>query len=187
MATYTELLAAAQRSPELADYTALRMAYAASPEYAPYGLVHSDNGLWKAINVALKQDDLAAVVQACNRLLDKYALDLKTHMIATWAHDRLGNSILANHHTQFGQGVLKSLMESGDGLSFETAFVVIDIREEYFILQLLGAEMKVQALAEHQGSWFDIFSVVITKTQQEASIYCNIDLCKTWLNSNSRL
>jgi hypothetical protein len=71
---------------------------------------------------------------------------------------------------------LRSIFESGDGRGFDTAFVVIDTREEYAVVEALGLRPTQQALMEGRGSKFDVLTVSHPETGQTAQMFFNIDL-----------
>lgn len=52
---------------------------------------------------------------------------------------------------------MASILQSGDGRSFETAYQVISIAEEYAILETLNLRPGAQTLCSHGEQHFDVF------------------------------
>jgi len=53
------------------------------------------------------------------------------------------------HDIEFG--LLNSIVKNGDGKSCKTAWPVVQIEEEYFILDMLGAKLTGQSIDEKGG------------------------------------
>jgi hypothetical protein len=80
--------------------------------------------------------------------------------------------------------LMDSIMNSGDGRGFATAYVVVTVAEEYSVLRLLGLKAVGQSLGANEGSSFDIITVNDQETGAEAKVYFNIDLIKKWLDKS---
>ncbi|MBL0336840.1 MAG: DUF4919 domain-containing protein [Chitinophagaceae bacterium] len=55
-------------------------------------------------------------------------------------------------------GLLNSIVKNGDGKSCATAWPVIQVKEEYFILQMVGAALQKQSI-DHSGGVCDKMDV----------------------------
>ena len=73
-------------------------------------------------------------------------------------------------------GLVDSIIQSGDGKSPETAMTVIEIREEYDVLDVLGFEQESQTLVEKDGKRFDFLVAKNSETGETRDFYFNIDL-----------
>ena len=78
--------------------------------------------------------------------------------------------------------LMDSVLRSGDGHSYATAFKVISVDEEYSLLWMLQLEVINQSLESHDGSQFDVMRVKSGKSDQEFVLYFNVDLPKKWLD-----
>jgi hypothetical protein len=67
------------------------------------------------------------------------------------------------------------VLESGDGKSPETAFVVIAVDEEYSVLKTASLTPVKQALVNPGGSAFDRFEVKLPESDQTATLFFNVD------------
>lgn len=181
MTTYRDLLAAARQNPGEADYLALRQAYASSEEYAPY--THDQEHL-EALRTALPARNFQAALEAVEGLLDHNYLDIEAHMAADYVHTLRGDQAQSTYHRTFAQGLINAIMDSGNGASFDTAFAVMSIPEEYLVLRLLGLLPGNQRLVQHEEHWFDILSARRHDDNMALELYFNIDLPRTWLSDN---
>jgi len=74
------------------------------------------------------------------------------------------------------QGLLDSITHSGDGRSFENAYEVIAVHEEYVILRFMGLMPSKQSESEKNGHSYDILEAVNPKTNEKITLYFNIDI-----------
>ena len=161
--------------------TELRLGYAASKDYDPYNPAVADAE--KTCSDLMKRKSFAAAVEEAERGLrgDKYNIDL---LIAKAAALRaLDKTAQADEVRQQWTALMDSILLSGDGKDFATAFRVISVDEEYSVLRVMQIERVNQALVEHDGSQFDVLSAKDPKTGKDFQLYFNIDLPMQWLNA----
>lgn len=72
-------------------------------------------------------------------------------------------------------GLFSSVLKSGNGMSPETAFVVIAVDEEYSVLETASLTPVKQALVNHGGSVFDRFEVKLPDSDQTVTLFFNFD------------
>ena len=177
--TYHDLLADAQAQPAGADFHALRMAYARSDAYQPY--VHDMTNV-EALRAALLAGDLDAALVAVEHLLAYNYLDIEAHMSADYISVKQGNPERSAYHRAWATGLLQAIRSTGSGQSFEDAYIVLSIPEEYTELRLLGLKAGRQRLMQHEGHWFDVLEATHPQTGEAISVYFNIDLPRGWLD-----
>lgn len=184
--TYEDLLKAAKANPEGADFTKLRMAYVASPLYNPYrpeersGLAEVAQGLQGKDD----EDALKAARAQVESLLEANYLNGEHHLFAAFLCHRLGDKDRERFHQTFMTGLLKSILASGDGRSYETAFRVIAVQEEYALMKALGLKPHRQELHPHEGHFFDVHRLRHPETGEEGAIFFNIDIPYRWMRDN---
>jgi hypothetical protein len=179
--TYYDLLAVAQHDPADADYASLRAAYAESDDYAPY--VHDQEHL-DALRAALPVRNLDAALDAIDGLLDHNYLDIEAHMAADYIYTLLGDQVQSAYHRTFARGLIDAIFATGNGVTFDTAFVVLSIPEEYLVMRLLGFRATGQRLVQHEEHWFDVLSAQRNDDEPDFELHFNIDVPKTWLHHN---
>jgi hypothetical protein len=175
---YIELEKVKKQDPT-ADFKAMRLAYANTPEYNPY---EDGKELREKMNEAYGQKRYMDAIKHAEAILEKNYLNIDAHLICQLAYKMVGNYEKACFHDFVLKGLLTSIVTSGDGITPETAYVVINVREEYIILNLLDAEPKKQSLMELPGHRYDRFDVVDRKTGRVFELYFNVDLPTRWLD-----
>ncbi len=178
-ATYAALLARAQKADPTLDFMALRMAYVETTGYDPYGFDQVER---KAdMYTALGNKDYEQALALADQILEQNYLSPDAHLVALNAHEGLGHTQDADLHRYFLNGLVTSIMESGDGKSPETAFIVVLIEEEYMILSVLGVRSGGQRIAEEDGHSYDVFEGILGETDTQVTVYFNIDIPFQWL------
>ncbi len=98
-------------------------------------------------------------------------IDIRGHYYTAISLSELGRDVEAENHIAWMEGLMDSIVESGDGNSCETAYVVISISEEYDALMLFGLERKSQALVS--GPMMCDLITAVEEDGEEVSIYFN--------------
>src|SRR5207245_2132656 len=83
------------------------------------------------------------------------AVLVDAHLVAGLCHGKLGNEAAMRRERETARGLIDSILQSGDGKSEASAFVVIQIAEEYSLLGVLGLRPSNQALIHAQGHSYD--------------------------------
>jgi len=161
------------------DFRELRISYAETAEYNPY---NENKDVKTAMSIALEAKRFEEAFKTAETILGKNYLDLDAHLTCGFVYKELGNSERADFHDFVVRGILRSLMNSGDGKSPETAFQVISISEEYVILDLLNLMMKEQKLVGRNGHQYDVMTAAHRETKETLTVYFNIDIPFDWLN-----
>jgi Domain of unknown function (DUF4919) len=168
--TYESLLEKARRGDPGLDLTALRMAWADRLAEARA----ADPELRKKMFAALHQDQWPAVIETGNQVLAQNYLDIDAHMFVAFAYEKTHEPEKAALHRTMGNGLMKSILASGDGRSFKTAFVVISVEEEYSVLKHYRLQSDKQDLVTAEGHSYDVLTAK-TDQHEQATVYFNID------------
>ena len=124
---------------------------------------------------AYRRADCAAVVAKADSILAVNFVHAEAHLLAGLCHGKLGNEEAMRREREAGLGLIDSILKSGDGKSERTAFVVVQIAEEYNVLRLLGLRPSNQALIHAQGHSYDRFDAKSNDTGQQVVVFFNID------------
>jgi hypothetical protein len=155
------------------DYLAERRSLAANPDYKPYPLFISEHTLleehFKRFN-----DPSFTVQQAdepLQTLIKAYPLGIRPNLAVAGFLEHVANSIddaagpdkdlleIAAKYRVTAQGVIDSILSTGDGDSAATAWQVINQNEEYSLLEYLHLQPQGQALIFHERGPVDAFTV----------------------------
>ena len=155
------------------DYTALRMAYAASEGYDPYGTATGEkfNAIWPAF----KAKDCAAVLPLADEMLKADYTLVSVHVLRSDCLRTAGEAARADREEAIARGLMASLQDSGDGKSLKTAYVVVTMSEERFLLVGLGLHEERQSLINDSGHLYDLIEGPNEKPDGPKLAFFNVD------------
>jgi hypothetical protein len=169
------LLASAAKDPKKADWKALRHAFAETSHYQPY------HAQWRDELGKVGKDIAGGNMQAAEATLTKLLererfMRLDAQAMAVALYEKTGQKDKALRHRAFLEGLASTVFIPGHGMSFEKPIEVLFIEEEYLLLRGLKVKIKKQALNEHGGHHFDVFTVEAEGDLPERQFYFNIDM-----------
>lgn len=170
-ALYVRLVEKARNGDTDTNYTALRLSYAQSDGYDPYSTrtrpLFEDT--WQALNAK----DCASAIAKSNELLRIDFTRIVIHALRSDCFDQLGDAANASRELAIGRGLAASLLSSGDGKSPSSAYVVVTLNEEGFVLRELGVRQEQQSLVNDSGHEYDLISGT-DKGGNKTSIYFEV-------------
>jgi hypothetical protein len=115
------------------------------------------------------------VANAAARVLDVDYTDARVHLYKAVAHKNLGQQKQYLFHRAVSDGLFDSILKTGDGKSFRTAWHVYQVKEEY---NLLDCDFDVsdflsQTLINHEGRMYDVLKAQ-TKEGQTREFYFDV-------------
>jgi uncharacterized protein DUF4919 len=177
---YDALLEKVKAGDATVSFKDLRMAYAESQSYSPYG----DSAARNSMLAALKDKDYDKALGYAETILKQKYVDIFAHLVSSLAYGELKNTERAKYHHGIVEGLVQSILKSGDGKSLETAYVVIATDEEYALFNVLGMKVVTQSLVHDKDHSYDKMDAVDRKTNQTATFYFNIDIPFNWLSKS---
>jgi hypothetical protein len=168
---YPTVVDSAIANPLDTDYTALRLTHAKSSAYDPYG---DDDGLMKLRDL-IKAKEFEVATEVAKTQYRRLFHDPLFHYYAFIVWAEIEDEEMADIHSFYYTKLIKSVMSSGDGKSAKTAYHVINISEEYRVLEYLELEILEQNLLEVSGHSFDKITAKDADGKTK-DIYFNIDL-----------
>lgn len=178
---YEALLERVKAVDTTASFRELRMAYTESQGYAPYG---GDSEARKSMLAALNDKNYDKALEHAGNILKQKYVDITAHLVSSIAYNELKNYERAKYHRGIADGLIQSILKSGDGKSLETAYVVIATDEEYALFNVLGMKVVSQALVQDKGHRYDKMDAVDRKTNQTTTFYFNVDIPLDWLGKS---
>jgi hypothetical protein len=170
--SYEALAERARNKDQTLDFRQLRFAYADSIAAKPDTAANK-----KAMMKALNDKDFPSAIQNADTVLASNYVDMDAHFVEYVAHKELDESDPAGLHKFVLQGLLNSIVDSGDGKTPETAYVVIDVHEEYVMLRLAGIGLpKSQSYLRKDGHAYDAITYDDPQTKEEQKVYFNVDI-----------
>jgi hypothetical protein len=171
-ALYKALVAQVQGGKTDIDYTLLRQSYATTDDYD-----YDSSGLRASYQAALQaseNNDCPGVLKKTDEVL---AIDF-THMLAhglrVSCFESMGDGTHATLERAVARGLRESVMNSGDGKSAQTAFVVFTFSEEHLVLVGNQCHERQQALLRDGGHSYDMLTCQ-TEAGETLQFYFQID------------
>jgi Domain of unknown function (DUF4919) len=166
--TYAELVEKAKSGDPTLDFAALRFAFLEAPGGHKDGFFNS-----RQFNTLFQQKDYEKVLQTANDYLAQDFVDLRSHFYAGAALHALGREAESQKESALAKGLAKSILDSGDGKTQKTAYVVISTSEEYAILEWLGIHANSQSLQlGKDGAAWDVLAGV--RGNESMNVYFDI-------------
>lgn len=149
------------------NYTKARWKFAESKDFNAYAVQLIEKALVEKALKAWAEGDAVKTVDLFNEILEIYPLSIEANRRLADTYEVLADSTsrddqkeqllkLQEQHMEVVDGVLNSILKSGDGSSTKTAFKVICIPEEYWTMYRLDYEIVSQSLIEKEGKFFDL-------------------------------
>lgn len=167
---YQALLERVKKSDASVDFARMRWLRTQLDNYDPYGADREHP------MAALRAGEAAQAKMLAESILAENYLDLESHFAAAAMAEERGDAAAAAHHRYVMQGILNSILKSGDGKTLDTAFVVISLSEEYAVMHHLGLRVAGQALLHGDGGHsFDLLHGEDPESGSMRDVYFNID------------
>lgn len=170
--TYESLLEKVKKSDPAADFSALRLAYADHPPKDSGGADADTN---KSMLSAFRNKEYDKAIESAQKILQGSFVDINAHLVLAAAYKEKKDPEKEKFHSYVAEGLIKSILKSGDGKSQETAFVVISTAEEYVLLRVFGLMPGSQSLQGANRHHYDRLDAVDPKTNKKVTLYFNID------------
>jgi Domain of unknown function (DUF4919) len=179
--SYETLLNRAKQADPRLDFKALRLAYCESSMYNPH---QPPRELHAAILNALRQQKYAQCLSNVDCVLQQNYVDINVHFAAYRAYSELKMLDKAKFHHYLFDGLIRSILTSGDGKSVATAYVVISSEEIYAVLDATGLRRVSQESVKENGRNCDLIVARDDKANKEYRVFFNIDRQLDWLSKN---
>jgi hypothetical protein len=154
-ARYADLVKRATDGDKAVDFTALRAAYPYTDQWDPYG--NKTAALMDQAAAAAKGRDCAAALQKLDEVLTiDFTID-SAHALRSDCLAATGRPEIAKIESDIADGLIHSLMHSGDGNAEVTAYIVVTEREEMDVLANRHLVVKVRQtqVRGNEGRYFD--------------------------------
>ena len=169
---YSSLLEKVKKSDRAADFTALRMAYFDNP---PAESKEADPKVIQAMFAALSDKKYDKVIESGQLILNGSYVNIDAHIALAAAYQGKKDANKEKFHAWVADGLIKSIVNSGDGKSKATAWTVISTDEEYVILRSFGLTPGTQSLLNENGHYFDKMDATDPQTKKKFTLFFNID------------
>ena len=101
--------------------------------------------------VQMDKSNYDGITKATKAMLSIDYTSILAHKILRQTYKITGDTINYKKYYTIQFGLLKSITKNGDGKTCQTGWPVIQIEEEYFILDMLGAKLLKQSIDNSGG------------------------------------
>ena len=157
--TCSEILNKVKKGEVAVDYAALRQNCGRTSWYVQRKQTKIDK-IRKEMYAAADVKNYAEVKKLAQSILDLNYLNMTAHRMLSWSLDALGDSVASKRHLDIELGLLRSIGQSGSGKNCKEGRVVIDVEEEYFVMQVMGWKLKRQRTVGDGDVTCDLMEVV---------------------------
>lgn len=170
---YQQMIAEAKSGNASIDFRALRDAYANSPNYDPYGLKIASPR--DAMMEAYERNDCHTALVRAQEILAVDFVQIDAHFVSALCYGAAGDIAAESRERKIADGLVQSILSSGDGKSPATAYEVVELDEEYILLGVLELDARMQALVRDGGHSYDLIDAVASRTGQKRTIFFHVD------------
>lgn len=118
------------------------------------------DSLKKEMYSKMDQSEYEEIIKITKQMLSIDYTSMTAHKILRQTYKILGDTANASKYKTIQFGLLYSIVKKGDGQTCETAWPVIQLSEEYFILEMVEAELKKQSV-DNEGGLCDKMEVKV--------------------------
>jgi Domain of unknown function (DUF4919) len=127
------------------DYVDFRNSFLESSQFRRKST--SYDSLNKQVYTEIKNSNYKEVIRLTKAMLSIDYTSLFAHKYLQQTYKIIGDTTNRNKYHNIEFGLLYSITKSGDGSTCETGWHVIQIEEEYFILNMIGADLQKQGIS----------------------------------------
>nr|WP_297169368.1 DUF4919 domain-containing protein [uncultured Dysgonomonas sp.] len=150
--TYSEYVKKLESGNTDIDYQDFRFSFMKSKQFKIASRKLKDiSQLKNAMYEQMDQLNYDGIISLAKQILSIDYTNMMAHKILSQTYDMMEDADNSQKYDAIGMGLLKSIIQNGDGKSCETAWPVIQVSEEYFILEMLGVEVKQQSIISGKG------------------------------------
>ena len=168
-AEFENLVARVKAQESDIDFTELRMAFARTSQYDPYGLQYRQ--LRDEMVATSDAGNFEDSLELANKYLEINYIFPEAHIVAIRAYDALDNPEKADFHRYVLNGLIESILASGDGTTPQSAYKIVLVEEEYLVLEVKGIKDPVNREEFVEGC--DAFDGIDPSSGQLVTIYFN--------------
>ena len=152
--------------------------YIFQPKYSPYNPSEASEKLSEVVNKeTLSLEDLAEIIKLSNQALKENPLDIRSLNYRLYSLEQQQKFDELKKNLVKLEIIVDALVSSGDGISKETAFYVIDTSHEYDLLAMFGFRFGgEQNLIEHYD-----YLTVAQNDDNIKGLYFDVSPCLEYL------
>jgi hypothetical protein len=149
---YSKVVRQLEAGDTNANYQEFRESFLDSEQFKNIGKLKPDlSTLRKELHQLMKGSKYSEIIDVANKMLSIDYTDMEAHKILRQTYKILGDTASERKHHDIEFGLLNSIVKRGNGKTCQTGWPVIQIAEEYFILEMIGAKVLKQSIDNTGG------------------------------------
>lgn len=149
---YSKLVKQLEGGQTEINYKEFRESFLQSEQFKVAGTGRSElDELRKKMHELMQKSAYKEIVEITKKMLSIDYTDIEAHKILQKTYKLLGDGANQKKYHDIEFGLFNSILKSGDGKTPETAWHVIQVAEEYFILDILNAKLLRQSVDATNG------------------------------------
>lgn len=149
---YTKTVQKLENGETDIDYKAFRENFIESEQFRVASKMNNEfKELTEKMYKQMSAKDFDGVISTTQQLLSIDYTSMKAHKILRQTYSIVGDKLNAEKYKTIQFGLLRSIVDNGDGTSCENGWPVIQISEEYFILDMLDVKLIGQSIVNENG------------------------------------
>ena len=179
---YSKLVKQLEAGQTNINYQEFRESFLESNQFKVIGEQKPDlDTLRNTMHELMNKANYAEVINVAKKMLSIDYTDMEAHKVLHQTYKILGDTSNRNKYHDIEFGLLNSIVKKGDGKTCQTAWPVIQVKEEYFILRMIGAKVLQQSI-DNTGGVCDRMQV---QTDQGEKVYY-FEISKVFKGYNKR-
>lgn len=156
---YSEFIKKLEGGDTDINYREFRESFIESKQFKIFSKKSQEfDSLKKEMYSLMNKKSYQEIIGVTKKMLGINYTSMIAHKILRQTYNIIGDTTNAAKYKTIQFGLLNSIVKNGDGKSCATAWPVIQIEEEYFILQMIGATVLTQS-TDYTGSVCDKMEV----------------------------
>jgi hypothetical protein len=149
---YLRLVAKLESGDTSIDYAAFRDSFLHSKQFEVARSRHEDlRRLRASVPDLIQKSQYPEMIRTMKAILGIDYTDIRAHKYLQQTYKIIGDEAKQRKYHDIEFGLLNSIVRNGDGRSCPTAWPVVQIEEEYFILDMLGVKLRAQSIDNQNG------------------------------------
>lgn len=175
-ADYTALVKKLEAGDTTVNYAQFRNSFLASKQFrAKEQKKALYDSLQRTVGKLLETENYDGIISSMKGMLAIDYTSLFAHKYISQAYNMKGDSKNAEKHRLIEEGLLRSIIKSGDGNGCSSSWKVIQNEEQYFVVYMLGSTYLDQKLYESGEKRCNAITVR-EKTGTETTYYFDLTL-----------
>lgn len=146
----------------------LEYGYTLQPSYAPYAQSMVEDSLYDDI----KKQEYQKALQRGAGYLRTNPVSLRGNLAMAFLFKQLDNPAKREAYVTHAVQIVRAILSSGSGTSVDSAFIVINVQDEYTVLNILGYSVTMQSLvSDSTGRPYDMMKTVADNDTTEKRVF----------------